>query len=104
MDDLNALLEATGDQDLLMTNEEIRRRDAGKFLLYHIKAYIAMIVRRKRRLAACLKIQTFYRMRFVKNSSFIKALQLAKCPKIYFLKEQKPQFMRLLRKMVSHLK
>lgn len=29
-------------------------------------------------------------MRFVKNSSFINALQLAKFPKIYFLKEQKP--------------
>ena len=42
-------------------------------------------------------------MRFVKNSSFINALQLAKFPKIYFLKEQKPQFMKIIKKMVSHL-
>ena len=59
---------------IVMTNEEIRRREAGKLLFFHIRAYHLMIVRRKRRWAASLKIQTFYRMRFVKNSSFINAL------------------------------
>jgi hypothetical protein len=43
-------------------------------------------------------------MRFVKNSSFINALELGKYPKIYFLKEQKPQFMKILRKMSEHLR
>ena len=40
-------------------------------------------------------------MRFVKNSSFISALQLARYPKIYFLKEQKPQFMKILKKLAA---
>jgi len=41
-------------------------------------------------------------MRFIKNSSFINALNLAKYPKIYFLKEQKPQFMKIIKKLVVH--
>jgi len=90
LEELRALLKATGDEDLLMTNEEIERRDKGKFLLYHITAFWKMKNRQRRREAATLKIQTFYRMRFVKNSSFINALELARYPKIYFLKEQKP--------------
>ena len=51
---------------------------------------------------ASLKIQTFFRMRFAKNSSFITALQLAEYPKIYFLKEQKPQFSKILRELADH--
>jgi ATP-dependent helicase/DNAse subunit B len=42
-------------------------------------------------------------MRFVKNSSFIRALELVKYPKIYFLKEQKPQFIKILRKLITTL-
>ena len=73
-----------------MTNDEIERRDKGKLILKHWKAYWLMKKRNRRRETATLKIQTFYRMRFIKNSSFINALELAKFPKIYFLKEQKP--------------
>lgn len=62
-----------------------------------------MLKRHRRRVAATLKIQTFYRMRFVKNSSFVKVLQIDQKPRIYFLKEQKPQFLRILRKLAVHL-
>ena len=41
-------------------------------------------------------------MRLAKNSSFITALQLAEYPKIYFLKEQKPQFTKILRELTEH--
>lgn len=88
--ELRALLKQTGEEDLLMTNDEIERRDKGKLILKHWKAYWLMKKRSRRRETATLKIQTFYRMRFIKNSSFINALELAKHPKIYFLKEQKP--------------
>ena len=88
--ELRALLAKTGEEDLLMTNEEIERREKGRFIFKHWYAYYQMKKRQRIRLAATLKIQTFYRMRFVKNSSFINALELARFPKIYFLKEQKP--------------
>lgn len=101
MDQLRALLRLTGEEDLLMTNDEIERRDKGKVIFKHMCAYWQMRKRQRRREAATLKIQTFYRMRFVKNSSFISALQLARFPKIYFLKEQKPQFMKILKKLVG---
>jgi hypothetical protein len=54
----------------------------------------------RRRIAACLKIQTFYRMRYVKNTSFINALQLSKYPKIYILKEQKPIFIKIVKNLM----
>jgi hypothetical protein len=38
-------------------------------------------------LRSSLTIQRFYRGRFVKNTSFINALDLSKYPRIYFLKE-----------------
>ena len=73
-------------------------------MLHHIHAYTKLKKTQRLRLRATLKIQAFYRMRFVKNSSFINALELGKYPKIYFLKEQKPQFMKILRKMSEHLR
>jgi hypothetical protein len=60
-----------------MTNDEIERRDRGRFIFHHMYAYYKMKSRMRKREAATLKIQTFYRMRFVKNSSFINALKLA---------------------------
>jgi len=90
MEQLRELLKETGEEDLLMTNDDIERRKKGKIILKHWRHYWHTKRMRKRREIATLKIQTFYRMRFVKNSSFINALQLAKFPKIYFLKEQKP--------------
>jgi hypothetical protein len=41
-------------------------------------------------------------MRYVKNTSFISALKLVEFPKIYFLKEQKPQFLKILKKLVGN--
>ena len=73
-----------------MTNDEIERREAGQVIYKHVSCWWLAVKWRRRKLAATLKIQTFYRMRFVKNSSFINALQLAEYPRIYFLKEQKP--------------
>ncbi len=74
MEQLRALLRLTGEEDLLMTNDEIERRDKGKIIFKHWFAYWQMRKRQRLRQAATLKIQTFYRMRFVKNSSFISAL------------------------------
>lgn len=74
MRELRALLQKTGDEDLLMTNDEIERRDKGRFIFKHMYAFWRMKKRMREREAATLKIQTFYRMRFVKNSSFINAL------------------------------
>lgn len=101
--ELRELLRQTGDEDLLLTNEEIERREAAKTILQHMRAFWMMKKRQRTREAATLKIQTFYRMRFVKNSSFIRALELVKYPKIYFLKEQKPQFIKILRKLITTL-
>lgn len=42
-------------------------------------------------------------MWMVKNSSFMRALELDKYPKFYFLKEQKPQFIKILRALVPQL-
>ena len=50
-----------------------------------------------------MKIQAYYRGRFVKQSQFVHSLQLNKFPKIYFLKEQKPQFVKILRGQTSLL-
>ena len=54
----------------------------------------------RRRIAAALKIQTYYRMRYVKNTSFINALQLSKYPRLYILKEQKPIFIKIIKNLM----
>jgi hypothetical protein len=88
--ELRAMLAETGQQDLLMTNDEIERRDKGRFIFKHMYAYWQCKKRNRIRQAATLKIQTYYRMWFVKNSSFVQALEIDRYPKLYFLKEQKP--------------
>jgi hypothetical protein len=84
------LLVETNQTDLLLTNEQINIRDKGKIIFKHMYAWYKMNRRNRIRLAATIKIQTYFRMRLVKNSSFVNALQLIKFPRIYFLKEQKP--------------
>lgn len=42
MRDLRALLLKSGDEDLLMTNDEIERRDKGRFIFKHMSAYWRM--------------------------------------------------------------
>ncbi len=86
-----------------MTNDEIDRRDKGRFIFKHMYAYWQWKKRNRIRLAATIKIQTYFRMWLVKNSSFIKVLQLDQYPKLYFLKEQKPQFVKILKSLASQL-
>ena len=72
--DLIDLLKYTGDEDLLLTSEEIRERACGmRIFVVLFKYWMRQRVKRKR-LAAAIKIQSYYRMRFVKNSSFINRL------------------------------
>jgi hypothetical protein len=94
--ELRAMLAETGLRDLMMTNDEIDRRDKGTFIFKHWYAYWQMKKRNRIREAATIKIQTYWRMWMVKNSSFLKALEVEKYPKLYFLKEQKPQFIKIL--------
>lgn len=54
-------------------------------------------------MAATLKIQAFYKGRFARHSSFVHALRLSEYPKIYFLKEQKPQFVKILHSQIPIL-
>ena len=42
-------------------------------------------------------------MWMVKNSSFLRALEIDKYPKLYFLKEQKPQFIKILKSLMPQL-
>ena len=42
-------------------------------------------------------------MRFVKNTSFIKALKLAEFPRLYILKEQKPIFIKIVKNLMPLL-
>ena len=72
--DLRDMLAYTNEEHLMMTNVELRERDAARkifdaMMKYHIKKETM-----RRRIAAALKIQTFYRMRYDKNTSFINAL------------------------------
>lgn len=103
MKDLKDLLAYTGDEDLLLSTEEIKTRNNALFIFYHMKKYWLKKKKERRELAATLKIQAFYRGRFVKHSSFVNALQLSQYPKIYFLKEQKPQFVKILHSQIAIL-
>ena len=94
------MLNATGEEHLLMSNAELRKRASIRriyetMLEYHIKKNTM-----RRRVKAALKIQTFYRMRYVKNTSFINALELSHYPRIYILKEQKPIFIKIIKNLL----
>ena len=54
--DLKELLAKTGDEDLLLTTEEIRKRDNAKYLFKHMYAYWKMKKRERTRWAAALKL------------------------------------------------
>ena len=74
-----------------------------KLIFKHMYRYWQMKKSQRERLAACLKIQAYYRGRFVRHSSFVNALQLDRYPKIYFLKEQKPIFVKILKSQIPLL-
>lgn len=100
---MKELLAEDGLEDLLLTTEEIRRRDNAKFIFYYWYRFWQARKRERTRQAAALKLQTYLRGRHQKNTSFINALELGKYPKIYFLKEQKPQFVKILRQQMPLL-
>lgn len=101
--DLRDLLAYDGEEDLLLSTEEVKRRDMARIIFRNMYRYWQKKKAQRRELAATLKIQAFYRGRFVKHSSFVNALQLSQYPKIYFLKEQKPQFVKILHSQLSIL-
>ena len=103
MKDLKDLLAYTGDEDLLLSTEEIKMRDNARIIFRNMYRYWQKKKSERRRLAATLKIQAYYRGRFMKHSSFVNALQLSQYPKIYFLKEQKPQFVKILHGQIALL-
>ena len=103
MRDLKALLEVQGDADLLLTNKEIAERNAAMLIKREVLIWYRRLTEERGRHAAALKIQKFYKGRFEKNSSFINALNLANCPKLFFLKEQRPQFMKILKGQLAIL-
>ncbi len=103
MKDLKDLLAYTHDENLLLSTEEINRRDKAIIIFRNMYPYWKNKREQRRKLAATLKIQAFYRGRFVKHSSFVNALQLSQFPKIYFLKEQKPQFVKILHSQIAIL-
>lgn len=83
-----------------MSNIEIRRKHAA----LRIKRCIVKRFREKRRkeleIASALTIQKHYRGRFIRNTIFINALELKKNQRIYFLKEQRPLFVKILRSLL----
>ena len=85
--DLRDMLRYNNEEHLMMSNVELRRRAAIRRIYETMMDYHIKKETHRRRIAAALKIQTFYRMRYVKNTSFINALQLSKYPRIYILKE-----------------
>lgn len=103
MKDLKDLLAYTGDEDLLLSTEEIKQRDNARIIFRNMYRYWQKKKTERRELAAALKIQAFYRGRHIKYTSFVNALQLSKYPKIYFLKEQKPQFVKILHSQITIL-
>lgn len=98
--DLRDMLRYTNEEHLLLSNIELRKRAAARriyetMLEYHIKKETL-----RRRQQAALKIQTFYRMRLVRNTSFIRILKLTQYPKIFILKEQKSIFVKILKQLI----
>lgn len=81
------MLVYSNEEHLMMSNVELRKRAAAKRIYLQMMDYYTRKETLRRRIAAAIKIQTYYRMRHVKNTSFINALQLSKYPRIYILKE-----------------
>lgn len=83
----------------MLTNNELRVRSAG----FVIKKFLLKKYREKKhdqlQIKSAIKIQRVFRGRKARLNSFNEALELDKYPRLYFLKEQKPLFLRLLREL-----
>mgnify|MGYP006907043511 CR=1 FL=1 len=66
-------------------------------IYFYIKRWFNRKKKAKIREKAALVIQKNFKMRFLKNTCFVNLLELNKYPRVYFLKEQKPTFIRILR-------
>ena len=84
----------------MMSNVELRKRAAARRIYDYMMEYHFKKETMRRRIHAALKIQTFYRMRYDKNTSFINALQLSRYPRLYILKEQKPIFIKIVKNLM----
>jgi hypothetical protein len=93
------MLAYTGQQYLMLTNDEIRQRSAGSL----IKKFILKKYKEKRqeeqRLKSALLIQRIYKGRKARMQSYKEILDLDKYPRLFILKEQKPLFLRLLKEL-----
>jgi hypothetical protein len=82
-----------------MTNNEIRLRSAGSV----IKRFLLRKYREKKRelleIKSAIVIQRHVRGRKARTTSFRRVLQIDRYPRIFFLKEQKPLFLRILREL-----
>ena len=87
MQNLRRQLFEVGQQDLLKNNIDIKKNRAARVIKRFMFRWWINKKSNEKRNAAALKIQKFYKGRFDKNSSFINALNLSKCPRIFFLKE-----------------
>ena len=72
--DLKDMLAYNNEEHLMMSNVELRKRAAANRIYNYMMHYHIKKETMRRRIAAALKIQTFYRMRYDKNTSFINAL------------------------------
>lgn len=70
------MLSYNNEEHLMMSNVELRKRAAARRIFENMVVYHIKKETMRRRIAAALKIQTYYRMRSVKNTSFIEALKL----------------------------
>lgn len=98
--DLRDMLVYTNEEHLMMSNVELRKRAAAKRIYLQMMEFYNRRETLRRRIAAALKIQTYWRLRQDKNTSFIHALQLSKYPRLYILKEQKPIFVRMIKDLM----
>ena len=85
--DLKDMLSYKNEEHLMMSNVELRKRAAARRIFENMVDYYIKKETMRKRIAAALKIQTYHRMRFIKNTSFIEALKLSKYPRLYILKE-----------------
>jgi len=69
--DLRDMLRYTNEEHLMMSNVELRKRAACRKIFENMLEYHIKRETYRRRVRAAIKIQTYFRMRFIKNTSFI---------------------------------
>ena len=102
--DLKDMLSYSKQEYLLLSNVEIRRIHAAS----KIKSSVVKHHRAKKKTSleevSCILIQKFFRGSQARKTSFIDVLELNKYPRLYFLKEQKPTFVKLIKSLMPILR